>query len=270
MEDYKNKQYLKAYSKLSEFMEIYMNFENCRSNHVDSKIWAYSDLALAAFKMRDVKKCFQYAYDINKSVDTSEEEIRKPLNALLHNYSKCMELEGGKEEARKVDCQAFPWNLCGDFKSLLIGKKVSDTTFVNNKCKDPNFPDGLDLTSVGSTGCMTLEPFVAGNLEEGISNTCPKILWVSGSESSVIYVEPKKKGEYGMVENQILDDSNCCNIFTENLALANSDSKILLKMSGTGRDCYGGTASWSFEDIYTINFEEKKITLEKSKYEGLH
>ena len=56
LKTYKKKQYIKAYSRLSEFMKDYSNSENCRKKFIKDQVWAYSDLALAAYKIKDPEK----------------------------------------------------------------------------------------------------------------------------------------------------------------------------------------------------------------------
>ncbi len=268
LKTYKQKQYHEAFSKLSEFMHIYSNAQNCHGKLIKSQIWAYSDLALAALKMNDTQKCFQHTYTVNGLVETLEGANQKPLKSLLYNYSKCMELKGGKKEAAKVNCGAGPENFCGEFKFMLIDKIDANKDFVKNKCKESNHSRGLDLSSVGQSGCLILQPFVRVDLETGGRNTCPKLIWVNGSKTNSIHVEPKKDGEF--VQNEILNDNNCCSIESDRLSIMSSDSKAYLKMSGMGRDCYGGTASWFFQDIYIIDFKRKKATLTEWIYVGLH
>jgi hypothetical protein len=44
----------------------------------------------------------------------------------------------------------------------------------------------------------------------------------------------------------------------------NTGADVHLKMKGMGRDCYGGRASFYYQDIYEIDFTRKKMPLTES------
>ncbi len=138
LKNYKKKQYLKAYLKLSDFMKQYSNSEKCRNKNIKDQIWAYSDLALAAYKIKEPGKCFEFTNYVNDMIENREDEFQKPAKALIYNYKKCMGLKDGYREASKVSCRALPWRFCGDFKFALVDKIGKDKSFNNKRCKEKN------------------------------------------------------------------------------------------------------------------------------------
>ncbi len=144
---YKQKKYEKAYTGLGNFMKKAITSKKCRSEIKKLMLWAYSDLALAAYKKNDPKACFECFEDVLELID-DDSDAGKPLSSLMYNYGKCMDLKKGISEAKKVYCNTRRHLTCMDFRELITEKVKTKKPFKINKCKHKEHNGGLDLRYV--------------------------------------------------------------------------------------------------------------------------
>ncbi|MCP3926398.1 MAG: hypothetical protein GY714_27870 [Desulfobacterales bacterium] len=261
---YKQKKYEKAYTGLRNFMEKAITSKQCRSEIKKIMIWAYSDLALAAYKKNDPKACFECFEDVLELID-DDSDTGKPLSSLMYNYGKCMDLKKGISEAKKVYCNTRRHLTCMDFRELITEKIKTKKPFNIIKCKHKEH-NGLDLRFVNIQNCLVVEQGKSGMSDE--MRTCPKIYLINGAKKTELQLASKKTKDKIILLKQ--DKSDCCNNDNNSISVLKEDKKILIKFSNYARDCYGGTAAWFFEDIYELDLVNRRLLLINNKHVGIH
>lgn len=130
LQTYQKNKYQQAYLRLSEWVHRYPPSENCWNTHINSQLWAFSDLTRAAIELKNPKLCFENIYKVNDLVAVHGDyrkhplkgKYKVPLKALMGNYEKCLELKNGITEASKLKCIGKPAMFCGNFKVLMMLK----------------------------------------------------------------------------------------------------------------------------------------------------
>ncbi len=255
---YSKARYLEAYQRLDKFLQTYSKNESCKNQNLDQQLWAYSDLALTAYKLKDPEKCFQQFPKINQLQSYGIEGEEKAKSAILHNYKMCLGLKDGLKTALKYDCDTYGNDFCRSFKDEWIEKLESKKAFKRDNCKSSEFEEAISLKTVGQKGCLVLKPFS----KDGDEHMCPKIYWQKGNQKNELKIIAKLN-KLRTTQAEILDESNCCNIGKGSLSLAKEKSKILLRITSAGRDCYGGTAAWYSYEVYEVLLKEKKLELKE-------
>ena len=284
LKSYQQKKYSVAYKMLSQSVNSYWNAVKVKTwtDHtgrarvtsslcfVDNKqakhklLWAYSDLALAAYKLKDAQLCLSnYVKSSDLGYNIYSKKKTKLIKALNYNYLNCVGLPNVEEEIISNACNK-KYEDCFQLKHLVAFK--IHNKYPKTRSKNPLYPKGLDLKPFGMQGTIFLKGgFNIGDDES--KKLCPKIYW---AKDNIIKELKLKTGDKYDYETDLEDVSTCCNILAESLALTKQKSGIKLQVTYNGTDCFGGSARWFSEEIYGINFKKYQIKREAHKQIGMN
>ncbi|QRY81254.1 tetratricopeptide repeat protein [Pseudomonas sp. PDNC002] len=213
------KDYGEAIARLEAAMD---RQSQCSSVPDRNWYWLRSDLALAYLKAG------------------REQDCRKQLQPLINNPRSSSDVNTVfPEDAKLIRALETNQRLCNEAHE----KRLAN--FTKTACQTL-IPGALAraLTPYGT--CMAVLPAPSNT-----SGACPSLVeWQGGKQLRQLHLVASD-------DNSPLGDASlCCKIHS--VRVARADGKLLLRLQGEGRDCFGGTAYDVLDATYELNGSELK------------
>ena len=196
--------------------------------------WMYSDLAYVLYRQGKFEDCQGalgtiVTHKAPEGIEIFQEllpnwpELKRVYEALGHNFSLCVGAISKRRQADKYAAKPCP------FKGI-PGIAVP--------------PQGLDSSI--EAACLELQsPEVSSQderhqaLEAGTNSAdklCPKVIVRKKRRGVALWEKQVLVAEHGT----LLDDNHCCNL--DAISVAQIAGKLRISVTGSGRNCFGGTA----------------------------
>lgn len=189
--------------------------------------WLRSDLGLYYWKNKQFSTCALMLAPLTwptsqlQAEDGSADKVNK---AIEFNFNKCRQAYGQAMGFTKLSREC-PLKLAPDiFAAIAV-------------------PAGF-LNPEPSQACVGLQR-TSQNLDAGQTDACPRLVKLVAEDKSATKITPIAVIPGGP---SLVSESDCCNI--TQLELGISKGKNLIRFTGSGRDCQGGTASMEYDEYY--------------------
>lgn len=203
--------------------------------------WVYSDMSFAAYKVGDFVECLQILGPLTTphppwSIYSFELEETKVGKAIRYNEDLC-------SKAYEAQQRDFRSDRCSIVENSDLAIEVPREAV-------PQDIEVVCLTLKGGADYQEFERAIDEDENEP-AKLCPSVVMVSRKRGKTTEVQLRAS------EGPLADTSNCCNL--EELSIAVRDGKQLVRVTGGGRNCFGGTADVTLDAVY--NWQGERLGL---------